>query len=91
MEKNIPIAEAKNRLPAIIRGLEREPAVTLTRHGKPVAVLLSAEEYRRLSRTGNFADALAKFRRRLVESEVVITDDDLAGLRDHTAGRPVSL
>ena len=43
MERQIPIAKAKNRLTAIIHDVENGPAVKLTRHGKPVAVLLSAQ------------------------------------------------
>jgi prevent-host-death family protein len=91
MERSIPIAEAKNRLPAIIRDLERERVVTLTRHGKPVAVLLADSEYRRLNRKRSFGIDLAAFRRRLEESGVVITDQDLDSLRDRSEGRTPSL
>ena len=33
---NVSIAEAKNRLPQLIRAVERGEKVTITRHGKPV-------------------------------------------------------
>ncbi len=33
------VAEAKNRLPALIAAAERGEAVTITRHGRPVAEL----------------------------------------------------
>ncbi|MDY0312280.1 MAG: type II toxin-antitoxin system Phd/YefM family antitoxin [Desulfobacterales bacterium] len=91
MRRSIPIAEAKNHLPAIIRELDRERVVTLTRHGKPVAVLLADSEYRRLNRRGSFAHDLAAFRRRLEENEGAITDEDLEGLRDRSEGRATSL
>ncbi len=36
---NVSIAEAKNRLPQLIRAVEQGEKVTITRHGKPVAEL----------------------------------------------------
>jgi hypothetical protein len=33
---NVSIAEAKDRLPQLIRAVERGEHVTITRHGKPV-------------------------------------------------------
>jgi prevent-host-death family protein len=44
---DVPIAEAHNRLSALLKKLPKSP-VTLTRRGKPVGVLLSPEEYERL-------------------------------------------
>ncbi len=49
MPKQYSIAEARNHFTAIVRDVEREAAVELTRRGKPVAVLLSVQEYKRLS------------------------------------------
>jgi prevent-host-death family protein len=43
------IREARNSLTALIRDAEKGNSVRLTRHGKPVAVLISVREYRRLS------------------------------------------
>ena len=45
MQKQFSIAEAKNRLPTLVHYVEKGPSVKLTRWGKPVAVLLSIEEY----------------------------------------------
>lgn len=42
------IFEAKNRLTHIIREAEKGDAVELTRHGKPVAVLVGMEKYAEL-------------------------------------------
>jgi len=50
MRKQFSINEAKNKLPAIIHYVEKGPFVELTRRETPVAVLLSIEEYERLSR-----------------------------------------
>lgn len=48
MKDQISIAEAKNKLPSIIHYVEKGPNIQLTRRGKPVAVLLSIREYKRL-------------------------------------------
>jgi len=42
------IFEAKNRLTHIIREAEKGDTVELTRHGKPVAVLVGMEKYAQL-------------------------------------------
>lgn len=44
---DVPIAEAHNRLSALLKQVQKSP-VRLTRRGKPVGVLLSPEEYERL-------------------------------------------
>ena len=42
------IFEAKNRLTHIIREVEKGDTIELTRHGKPVAVLVGMEKYAEL-------------------------------------------
>ena len=90
MQKQFSIAEAKNRLPTIIHYVEKGPSVELTRRGKPVAVLLSVQEYERLSReyTG-FWSAISEFRRKVEDEGAEITDTDFTELRDRSAGREV--
>lgn len=39
MGMNVSVAEAKNRLPELIRAVENGEEVVITRHGKPVAQL----------------------------------------------------
>ncbi len=92
MQKQFSIAEAKNRLPTIIHYVEKGPSVELTRRGKPVAVLLSVQEYERLSReyTG-FWSAISEFRRKVEDEGAEITDTDFTELRDRSAGREVGL
>jgi len=53
------------------------------RRGKPVAVLLSIQEYGRLSRkyTG-FWSAVSEFRRKVEDEGIEISDRDFKGLRD---------
>lgn len=49
MADSYSISEAKNQLPRLVHDLESGGAIQLTRRGRPVAVLLSIEEYRRVS------------------------------------------
>lgn len=49
---DVSIAEAKNRLPELIRAVEGGAAVVITRHGKPVAQLTPAPMERRQVRLG---------------------------------------
>ena len=46
MTKTLPLSEVKIKLSAIIAGIvRRSDEVIITRNGKPVAVLMSADEY----------------------------------------------
>lgn len=42
------IAEAKNNLSQLIHQLERGESISLTRYGKPVAILMSQQQYQNL-------------------------------------------
>jgi prevent-host-death family protein len=44
---DVSIAEAKNRLPELIRAMENGEQVIITRHGKPVAQISPAPPERR--------------------------------------------
>ncbi len=90
MQNEFSIAEAKNKLPAIIHRVEKGPEVRLTRRGKPVAVLLSIKEYERLNDRGTgFREALFKFRESIKEESIDINDSDFDSLRDTDSGRRV--
>jgi antitoxin Phd len=45
--RNWSVQDAKNRFSEVIEAARRDPQ-TVTKHGKPTAVLLSADEYARL-------------------------------------------
>ena len=48
MPKTLPISEVKARLPELVTGVaEREEEVIVTKNGRPAAMLVSYEEYRR--------------------------------------------
>ncbi len=49
---DVSIAEAKNRLPELIRAVENGEKVVITRHGKPVAEIGPAPQERRQVRLG---------------------------------------
>lgn len=92
MQKQFSIAEAKNRLPRIVHYVEKGRHVELTRRGKPVAMLLSIQEYKRLNRkfTG-FWGAISKFRRRVEDEGIDISGKDFKGLRDRSYGKNLEL
>jgi prevent-host-death family protein len=49
MRKSYSVAEARNDLSSILHDVERGGPVKITRRGKPVAVILSVQEYDRLT------------------------------------------
>jgi prevent-host-death family protein len=53
---DVSIAEAKNRLPELIRAVEDGERVVITRHGKPVAQLAPPPPERRKVRLGGMKD-----------------------------------
>jgi prevent-host-death family protein len=90
LENQYSIADAKNKLPSIIHSVEKGPSVKLTRRGRPVAVLLSIQEYEQLSRKKEgFWRALKDFRKQAEREGVEISNSDFEGLRDNSAGREV--
>lgn len=64
MSSTVSIAEARNRLPRLVHEVEEGEPITLTRRGKPVAVLVSWEEHERVRKAPDFSDAYARFSRR---------------------------
>jgi prevent-host-death family protein len=92
MEKHYTIAEAKNKLPSIVHAVERGAPVKLTRHGRPVAVLLSINQYDRFSRKREgYWRALRSFRELMEKENILVSDEDFEGLRNDSPGREVDL
>jgi antitoxin Phd len=89
MPKQYSITEARDNFPRVVHEAESGESVELTRRGKPVAVLISLEEYRRLA-TGrpSFWAAYEEFRRRHEGSEVE-TEDVWADVREPSPGLQV--
>ena len=66
--------------------------IEITRHGRPVAVLISIRELKRLrAERPRFADAYQRFLAEHSLSELDIDSDFFDGLRDRGAGRKVVL
>lgn len=80
------IVNAKARLPSLVQRAEAGEPVHITRRGKRVAVILSEQEFSRLTnappkRTA-YLDFLASWRKRLQEDECEpLTDQEVASLR----------
>ena len=86
------IAEAKNKLPSIVHSVEEGDMVTLTRHGRPVAILLSILHYDQLRREREgFSASLRSFQNLWEKEHIEISDADFEGLRDDSQGRSVEL
>jgi prevent-host-death family protein len=58
METTWPLQDAKNRLSELLETVLKNGAQTITRHGKPIAVVISAETYARLQPREKLADIL---------------------------------
>ncbi len=92
MPKQYSIAEARDHFTTIVRDVEQKSAIEVTRRGKPVAVLLSIQEYKRLSISkGGFWKAFTAFRNRVNLQELDIEPAILTGLRDQSPGREIVL
>lgn len=89
--RRVSVAEAKDRLPALIHETEETHArVEITRRGKVVAVLVSSAEYerRRKPKRSVVDEIRGVFAKHGVSPG--FTDEEVAGLRARGAGRTVS-
>lgn len=82
------IAQARDKFTAIVHDVEQSSAVEVTRRGKPIAVIISVDEYQRLKNgKKSFADAIDEFRNS-VDWDLFDEDEDIfEGVRDRSAGR----
>lgn len=84
------IAQARNSLPALVHEAEEGTPVELTRRGKPVAVLLSSDEYQRLaSGRIDFWSAYARFRESADLDGLDLDPSLFEDIRDRSPGRDV--
>ena len=92
MAKSYSIAKARDQLAELVHRAERGSAVELTRHGKPVAVILSTQAYEQLTqRRPGLWDAIERFRR---DSDLQAADlgpDVFQDVRDRSRGRKVEM
>ena len=88
--KTSSIANARTNLPQLIYSLESEEAIHLTRHGRPVAVMLSEASYQKLTQKIGLYVAIEKWRDNDLKEEIAFTDDELMSLRQVNAEREFS-
>ena len=90
MEQAISLSVAKAQLAGLVQAAETGEVVHISRHGKPVAVLISEQSYATLQ--GRQASrrvwaAIAEWR----QSGEAIGEPEVEGWRDQSAGREVVL
>lgn len=86
------IAEARNNLSGLVHRVESDDVVELTRHGRPVAVLLSKEKFDRLVRPQKrFSETLRGFRLEEGVEELGIDRDTFRDVRAADRGRDIAL
>ena len=92
MASRYSIAEARANLPTLIDQAESGLHVELTRRGEPVAVLVSTQEFERLTgRQQHFSHAYKKFVAKHSLKEVGVSREFASSLRDRTPGRDLKL
>src|SRR5260221_14202843 len=92
MPKAYSVADARTHLSDILDEVEAGAAVQLTRRGRPVAVVLSSQQYQDLrSKRSNFGYAYRLFLDRYVLGDVGVDADFFNSLRDREPGRRVRL
>lgn len=77
--RNVNLREAKASLSALVDAAEHGESVTITRHGKPAAVLISLDD----------AQKLNKKRRNFVEFLATIPAEGIVFERNKSTGRKI--
>ncbi|MEL7476758.1 MAG: type II toxin-antitoxin system Phd/YefM family antitoxin [Cyanobacteria bacterium J06555_12] len=91
MSAEYSIAQARDRFTQLVQQAETGETVQITRRGKPVAVILSQDDYQRLkSKQTEFGEDLEAFREAHRIAELDIEPEQIFGDRDRTPGREVS-
>ena len=87
MQREYSVIEAQNVLPNLVDLAEKGEHTTLTRQGKPTAVLISQEEYLRLTGKAKkgWWHIVEEFRSR--EEFIDLTDEEIDSWRDRSLPR----
>lgn len=93
MTHQYSIDQAQSHLDEIINTVESGPPVELVREGQRIAVLISSEEYDRLtsSQKPDFWQALNTFRQQFSIEALNFDTEVFEDLRDNSPGREVIL
>jgi prevent-host-death family protein len=80
------VAEARNKLAALVHAAERGRPIRITRRGKLAAVLVSGEDFQRLLRQQQrrLGDAILAWRAK--QGGVDLTDAEIDSWRDRSIG-----
>jgi antitoxin Phd len=90
LRKQYSIAEARDRLPRLVRDAEQSGPIELTRRGKRVAVIISQDEFDRLTTSRSTVwDVIQELRSRPDFDELALSPEDFQGLRDRSPGREI--
>ena len=81
------IDEAKNNLSQLIYQLEADETIHRTRHGKPVAVMLSEANYQKLIHKNNSLYQSIQQWRTELNDEVALTETELNNIRTSSQER----
>jgi len=85
MSETYSIAEARKQFTQIIRSVEESETVTVMRHGKAVAVILSIEDYNRFKQFApqkDFISQYHQYRNKWQDIAVGNEEDSWAEVRD---------
>ena len=92
MDKTFSVAQTRDNLAALLKTLRRESVIRITRRGKPVAVLLSVEDYDRLtSGKSGFWNAYTRYLQQVDLGALDIGPDVFEAVRDTSPGREVDV
>jgi prevent-host-death family protein len=92
MAKSYSVADARAHLPDILDDVEAGKEIELTRRGRAVAIVISAEKYEALrGEQSNFGEAYRAFTARYALDEIGLEPDAFDSVRDQAPGRRVRL
>ena len=89
--KTYSIADARNQLPSVVHDAEGGVVATLTRRGRPVAVIVGIETYERLVRQRTHLWSSIQSFRNAADLTLFESDDPFGDIRDRSEGREVQL
>ena len=84
--RTMSVSAARASFPRAIEAAERGDAIEITRHGRPVAVLVSPERLAARVPPETFASALVAFHERHA-GQIDPTEDPFQDVRDRSPGR----
>lgn len=91
ISETFSIAKTRDQFAALVHNLKHRPVIKVTRRGHPVAVLLSIEEYQRLTESPpHFWEAYQTFRDK-TNLESLGIEPEIFGGRELTPGRDIAL